>query len=95
MGYDYNKMLSESNELVKNYRFFDMFSIGESVMDKKIICLKVGRGDKKMFCRLLDGNSLVVFLNQGNCVPDYLVIFLRFVLFFIDNHPDNFFDMLF
>lgn len=49
MGYDYNKMLCESNELVKKYRFFDMFSIGESVMDKKLICLKVGRGDKKLF----------------------------------------------
>lgn len=49
MGYDYNKMLTQCNELVKKYRFCEMFSIGESVMERKLICLKTGRGQKKMF----------------------------------------------
>ncbi len=49
MSYDYEKMLSQCNQLVKKYRFIDMFSIGESVMEKKLICLKAGIGKKKLF----------------------------------------------
>ena len=49
MGYDYNKMILQCDKLIKSYTFFDMFSIGESVMEKKIICLKTGHGEKKLF----------------------------------------------
>lgn len=49
MGYDYNNMLSDCNTLTKKYSLFDMFSIGESVMERKIICLKTGHGKKKLF----------------------------------------------
>ena len=49
MGYCYSNLLKDSNKLVNTYPFVDMFSIGESVMEKKILCLKIGTGEKKLF----------------------------------------------
>lgn len=49
MGYCYSDLLNDLNKLINNYSFADMFSIGESVMEKKIFCIKVGTGDKKLF----------------------------------------------
>ena len=49
MGYDYNMMLNEMNLLVNTHRCADMFCIGESVMEKKIPCIKIGNGSKKLF----------------------------------------------
>lgn len=49
MGYDYDKMILQINELVKNNSFVDMFSIGESVMERKIPCIVMGHGKKKIF----------------------------------------------
>lgn len=49
MGYCYSDLVNDLNKLINNYSFADMFSIGESVMEKKIFCIKVGTGDKKLF----------------------------------------------
>lgn len=49
MGYDYNMMLKDCDSLVKKFCFADMFCIGESVMEKKIMCIKLGNGEKKLF----------------------------------------------
>ena len=49
MGYDYNILVSDLNKLVKDFQFADMFSIGESVMERKIYCVSVGKGEKKLF----------------------------------------------
>lgn len=49
MGYDYNRCMSETDELCKKNEDMEMFSIGESVMEKKIYCITYGKGDKKLF----------------------------------------------
>lgn len=49
MGYDYKKLLTDSKKLTTDFPFFDLFSIGESVMEKKIYCLKIGKGKRKIF----------------------------------------------
>lgn len=49
MGYDYKQMVKEAEALVKRYPEAELFSIGESVMEKKIFCIKVGTGTKKLF----------------------------------------------
>lgn len=49
MGYCYSDLVNDLNKLINNYSFADMFSIGESVMEKKIFCIKIGIGDKKLF----------------------------------------------
>lgn len=49
MGYDYQKLLVDSKNLVERFAFIDLFSIGESVMENKIYCLKVGKGKRKIF----------------------------------------------
>lgn len=49
MGYDYKQMVKEAEALVKRYPAAELFSIGESVMEKKILCIKAGNGPKKLF----------------------------------------------
>ncbi len=49
MGYDYQKLLVDSKNLIERFAFIDLFSIGESVMENKIYCLKVGKGKRKIF----------------------------------------------
>ena len=49
MGYCYSDLVNDCNKLIKTYSFADMFSIGESVMEKKIYCINVGTGKKKLF----------------------------------------------
>ena len=49
MGYDYNMMLKDCNSLAKRFCFVDLFCIGESVMEKKIQCVRIGNGSKKLF----------------------------------------------
>ncbi len=49
MGYCYSNLLKDCNKLINTYSFADMFSIGESVMEKKIFCIKIGTGEKKLF----------------------------------------------
>ena len=49
MGYDYNRLICDSKKLVEKYRFIDFFSIGESVMENKIYCIKIGNGKRKIF----------------------------------------------
>ncbi len=49
MGYDYQKCLNEMKEFIKISDGAEFFSIGESVMEKKIYCIKFGNGEKKLF----------------------------------------------
>lgn len=49
MGYDYNQLLNDSKNLINKYDFIDFYSIGESVMENKIYCLKIGNGKRKIF----------------------------------------------
>ena len=49
MGYDYSRLLNDCNSIAKKYRFADFFSVGESVMERKILCLKLGEGKRKLF----------------------------------------------
>lgn len=49
MGYDYNQLLKDAKTITSKYSFTDFYSIGESVMENKIYCLKIGKGRKKIF----------------------------------------------
>ncbi len=49
MGYDYKKCCSEIFEFSKTAKGVRVFSIGESVMEKKLYCIEYGRGRKKLF----------------------------------------------
>lgn len=49
MEYDYRKMVSDSNALAAQYKFTELFSIGESVMEHKLFCIKIGNGKRKLF----------------------------------------------
>lgn len=49
MGYDYKKLLSDSKKLTAEFPFIDLYSIGESVMENKIFCLRLGKGKRKVF----------------------------------------------
>lgn len=49
MCYDYNQCVYDIKELIKTRSGFELFSAGESVMEKKLYCLGYGRGNKKIF----------------------------------------------
>ena len=49
MEYDYAQFTMDADRLSKQYRKIKLFSIGESVMEKKLFCLKVGNGKRKLF----------------------------------------------
>ena len=48
MCYDYARMLKDIEMLTDNYNIIERFSIGKSVMQKDIPCLKIGKGKKKL-----------------------------------------------
>lgn len=48
MCYDYSKLMSDAEILANNYDIIEKFSIGKSVMQKDIWCLKIGEGKKKI-----------------------------------------------
>ena len=48
MGYDYKKCTSEIREFAAKINGAQMFSVGESVMEKKIYCVKYGKGGRKI-----------------------------------------------
>ena len=49
MEYDYAQFTMDADRLSKQYRKIKLFSIGESVMEKKLFCLKAGEGKRKLF----------------------------------------------
>lgn len=49
MGYDYEQFCHDIEKMCETYQFVESFSIGESVMEKQLYCLKIGDGDKKLF----------------------------------------------
>ena len=48
MCYDYGRMLKDIEMLTDNYNIIERYSIGKSVMQKDIPCLKIGKGQKKL-----------------------------------------------
>ncbi len=49
MCYDYKRLIRDIKILTENYGdFLESFSIGETVMGKKIPCMKLGNGEKKL-----------------------------------------------
>ncbi len=82
MGYDYKKCLREMKEFIKTSNDAEFFSIGESVMEKKIYCIKYGNGEKKLF------------LNGAHHGLEYITsAFLMRFLFDIDLNLKNGSDM--
>lgn len=51
MCYDYARMLKDIEMLTDNYNIIERFSIGKSVMQKDIPCLKIGKEKKNCFKR--------------------------------------------
>lgn len=49
MEYDYQQLMYDADRISKQYKSIELFSIGESVMEKKIFCLKAGYGKRKLF----------------------------------------------
>lgn len=49
MSYDYKRLMEDTERLCEKYPFIDKEVIGKSVMKKPIYCLKVGKGEKKLF----------------------------------------------
>lgn len=48
MGYDYLQLIESINAVAKKYGFIDVFNIGKSVMGRGILCIKIGKGKKKI-----------------------------------------------
>lgn len=49
MGYDYAQLQNDASGLVSHYKNAELFSIGESVMEHKLYCVKIGSGERKLF----------------------------------------------
>ncbi len=49
MCYDYKKLNEDMKLLTAKYNCVEAFSIGKSVMEKDIPCLKIGTGEKRLF----------------------------------------------
>ncbi len=49
MEYDYQTLIKDCNIIRKQFPKTELFSIGESVMEHKLFCLKVGTGKRKLF----------------------------------------------
>ena len=49
MGYDYEELRSDAAQLAARFENAEFFSIGESVMEHKIYCIKIGTGKRKLF----------------------------------------------
>lgn len=78
MGYDYKEMNSEMDALIEQYDIIEAFSIGKSVMNKDIPCLKIGRGRKKLF------------LSGAYHGLEYLTA--AFLIRFIKHYAENFYN---
>lgn len=48
MGYDYLEMSEDIRRILNDYNLISKFSIGKSIMRRDILCLKIGRGKKKI-----------------------------------------------
>ena len=78
MGYDYRTMNEEIDALLEKYNTIEAFSIGRSVMNKDIPCLKIGRGSKKLF------------LSGAYHGLEYLTA--AFLIRFIKHYAENFYN---
>lgn len=93
MGYDYTAMNREIGELIEKHDIIEVFSIGKSVMNKDIPCLKIGKGRKKLFVsgayhglEYLTAAFLIRFIkhyaeNSHNSIGDTKELFDKVTLF--------------
>lgn len=81
MGYDYNRCMSEIEEFCKRTEGVEMFSIGESVMEKKIYCITYGKGEKKLFVN--GAHHGLEYITSA-----FLMRFLRELAFAVENCED-------
>ena len=49
MGYDYQQLRNDAHNLVSQFKEAELLSIGESVMEHKLYCIKIGCGERKLF----------------------------------------------
>lgn len=49
MGYDYSNLKKDVDRISKLRKNVELFSIGESVMEHKLYCLRIGSGKRKLF----------------------------------------------
>ncbi|MCC8169844.1 MAG: M14 family metallocarboxypeptidase [Oscillospiraceae bacterium] len=49
MCYDYSAMRNDIRKLTEKFNGVESFSIGKSLMDKDILCIKIGEGERKLF----------------------------------------------
>lgn len=78
MGYDYRKCVSQINEFAADNPAADVFSIGESVMEKKIYCISYGEGERRLFLNgahhgleYITSAFLMQFLREyARCIKD-------------------------
>ena len=47
--FDYEKMIKCIVKLQKKHRFTEVYSVGKSAEGRELLCIKFGRGDKKIF----------------------------------------------
>lgn len=48
-NFDYEKMTKAMSALVKKYAFVSVFSCGKSVLGRDILCIRTGKGKRKIF----------------------------------------------
>lgn len=74
MLYDYSAFLKNAKMLSGQYRYLDLFPVGESVFEKKIYCLKIGVGRKKILLGSafsgLEYNGAKLLMNFLECFAD-------------------------
>ena len=75
MGYDYNNFLENAKKLTSKYSFVDFYTIGESVMEKKIYCIKIGNGKRK------------IFINGAHHGLEYLTS--AFIMHFLEEYSES------
>ena len=48
-NFDYEKLTKTLSALVKKYAFASVFSCGKSVLGRDILCIRIGKGKRKIF----------------------------------------------
>lgn len=75
MGYDYNDMRNDADRLCRLHKNAELFSIGESVMEHKLLCIKIGDGKRKLF------------INGAHHGLEYLTS--AFIMKFLNEYAEN------
>lgn len=75
MGYDYNDMRNDADRLCRLHKNAELFTIGESVMEHKLLCIKIGDGKRKLF------------INGAHHGLEYLTS--AFIMKFLNEYAEN------